>query len=244
MVELEHTGGPMSERHTLSLSAAVMAVSVPGFLVVFTLWAQKGLGQTDARDPIKVAAFAAVHPVLCGSLYLLGVVMHLAALLLLVGLHRRLVASAPLWVTAGSALGLLWIGADILQNLMHYGIFLGNTPTDVVPSANRAVDALWHAGHFGGGAWVLVIAATSGALFGRGYRAFSVVAGSCFLLHAFVFPIAPWWFNLEFVLVPFWGLWTAVAVARNPAFREPEPEARTGSRGAAAPTAPLIRART
>src|SRR5262249_18200167 len=155
---------------------------------------QAGLSQAEASDALKVAAFAAAHPALYAALPLTGVAMHLAALLLVIGLHRRLVGASPLWVTAGSALGLSWVFIDLLQNLMHYGIFLGGPP-ELAAAANRAADAIWHAGHFGGGVWVLAVAGASGALFSRPYRAFSVLAGTAFMLHAFVFPVAPWWFG-------------------------------------------------
>jgi len=210
----------MSERRTLALAAAVTGASIPGFFAIFSLWAAQGLAQADASDPLKVLVFAAVHPGLVAALYVLGVVMHLAALLLVIGLHRRTVASSPLWVSAGSALGLLWVGADILQNLMHYGIFLGSTTPEMVAASSHAADALWHAGHFGGGAWLLVLAGTSSVLFGRAYRALCWIAGVVFLLHAFVFPLAAWWFFLEFLLVPVWAFATAAAIAKNPAFEE------------------------
>ncbi len=206
----------MSERRTLSIAAGVMGASIPGFMLIFTLWSQQGLAQADTFDPIKVAAFASNHPTLVGALYVLGVIMHVAALLLVIGLHRQLDGFSSLWVTAGSALGVLWAGADIIQNLMHYFIFLGDAPMETVAASTRTADALWHAGHFGGGAWVLVIAASGGAHFGRAYRALSLVAGLAFMLHPFVFPIAAWWFNLEFVLVPIWAFWTALAIWRGP----------------------------
>jgi hypothetical protein len=108
-------------------------------------------------------------------------------------------------------LGLSWVIVDTVQNLMHCGLFLGATSPDVISASNRVTDAIWHAGHFGGGLWVTMVAATSGAFFSKAYRSYSVIAGTIFMLHPFVFPVAALWFNLEFLLVPIWALWTAIS---------------------------------
>jgi len=208
----------MNERRSLMLAALVTGASVPGFAVVFALWARAGFPSEASFDPVAIHAFAAVHPVLYGALPTLGVLMHLAALVLVVGLHPHLRAMDPLAAAAGTVMGLSWVVVDTLQNLIHYGIHLGATPDEVVPAAAAVADALWHAGHLGGGVWVLTIAALGGALFSRSHRALSVVCGLAFALHPFVVPVWPAWFNLEFILVPVWALWTALAIRRGPAF--------------------------
>ena len=206
----------MSERRTLALAAAVVGAAVPMFLVTFTLWQHAGLGEQASHDPLAVAAFAASHPALYAVLPLTGVVMHLAALVLVVGLHRALAATSPLWAPVGSALALFWITADLLQNLIHYAVFVGPTPLALVASANRAADDLWHAGHMGGGLWILVLAAIGAPVFGRAHRVVCALAGAAFALHPFVFPLVPAWFGVEMLLVPLWAFWTAVSLARPP----------------------------
>lgn len=55
---------------------------------------------------------------------------------------------------------------------------------------------------------------------------------------AFAFPLAPWWFGVELLLVPVWAFWTAVAIARSPAFSPEGCEpAGTSSRASAPRTA-------
>ena len=206
----------MNERRIVAAAAVWTGLSIPLFLLVFALWGAHGLSQADAMDPAKVAPFAVRAPVLYAILPIVGVLMHLAALLVVVGMHRRLAARAPLLMGAASALGLVWIGADTLQNLMHYGGYLGGGSPEHVAAVAAAADAVWHAGHLPGGLWVLGLAASADFL-SRPLRVLSVVAGAVFTLHALVFPLWPAYFGLEFLLVPVWCIWTGIALARSPA---------------------------
>lgn len=203
----------MNDRRTLTLAAIATGASIPGFFAIFGVWGALGLPGDASSDPARVLAFAQEHPIAYAALPVLGVLMHLAALVLVAGFKARVRERLPLLADTGAAMGLLWIIADTLQNLMHYGIYLGpSTPSSV--AAAQTTDALWHAGHFGGGVWILTLAA-SGAIGGPKWRLLSVAAGAAFTLHAFVVPLVPAFFALELLLVPAWAFATAAVVRRE-----------------------------
>jgi hypothetical protein len=202
----------MNERNILSLSAAIVGLSIPGFGATMGVWAKAGLDPSRATDAAAVAAFAAVHPASYALLPVIGVIMHLAALVLAAGLHLRLSARAPLAMFVASALALFWVTCDLLQNLVRYGVFLGGTPATQVPAVDAVAERIWHAGHLGGGAWIALLALVSADAFGLRWRMFAGLVGAVFFLHPFVVPIFPAYFNAELVLVPVWCAWTAVAV--------------------------------
>lgn len=202
----------MQHRRTLRLAAATVAASIPGFVLIFVLWGRAGLSEAGAKDPAAVAAFAHGHPALYAALPLLGVLMHLAAALLVIAFHRPMLERSNLWGAFGSLAGAFWIVSDLLQNLGHYYANLSGLPVERAVAVSAAMDALWHAGHMGGGIWILCIAALGDQLFGRAYRTASSIVGLVFAAHPLVFPLWPAWFGLEMLLVPIWGVWTAMAL--------------------------------
>jgi hypothetical protein len=215
MVRPYRDGMNRNERRTLALAALITGAAIPAFGLIFGLWGHAGVSQADSQDPLRVAALAAAHPAVYAALPLVGVAMHLAALVLVIGLHRRLAPAAPLWVGAASALGLFWVSADLLQNLMHYVLFMGPTSPAALPAAVAATDALWHAGHMGGGLWVASLAFTGGAIFSRSLRVACLLCGAVFTLHPLVFPLWAGWFSIELAAVPLWAFWTAGALWRG-----------------------------
>lgn len=222
----------MSERKTLAAAAAITGASVPGFIVIFGLWGRAGLSGSAAADPAQVAAFAALHPGLYAALPVLGVVMHLAALLLVVGFAEGLERWSPLWGRAATALGMSWVFIDLLQNLMHYVLFMGRVGAPVAAAAGAAADAVWHAGHLGGGAWLVGLGLSGAVSPGRAFRLASAATGAAFFFHPFVVPLWPDYFGLELLLVPAWAFWAAVLTWRGPAVASER--AAAGSRPAPA----------
>jgi hypothetical protein len=209
----------MKDHKTLAVAAIITGASVPGFVALFGLWMAAGLSQQASADPVQVAGFAASHRVLYAAMPVLGVVMHLAALVLVVGLHQALQQSWPLGMGVASALGCSWVFIDILQNLMHYGLYIGGMSADIAGAAGRVTDALWHSGHLGGGVWVLAVGTVGVDLFGRAYRAVSIIAGLSFFLHPFVVPLVPEYFGVEMLLVPLWAFWTAALLFKREPLR-------------------------
>jgi hypothetical protein len=205
----------MNENKTMSVAAIITGASVPGFAAIFGLWSQNGLSAAAANDPVQVAAFAATHKALYAAMPLLGVAMHLAALLLVIGLSPRLKQWSPLWGGAATALGMSWIFIDLLQNLLHYGLYVGGVSDAAAPAAGRLTEAIWHAGHLGGGVWVAALGLACAQEFGRRWGQASVVVGGAFFLHPFVVPLVPEYFGVEMILVPLWAFWTAARLRRE-----------------------------
>lgn len=110
----------------------------------------------------------------------------------------------------GGTLGIFWVFADLVQNLMQYGAFLGYDHRAPVAAVTAVAHGLQDAGHLGGGIWVLTVVIA--APFGTPHRVFGAVTAALFALHPFIAPIVPAWFYLEFLTLPLWFIWTGIAV--------------------------------
>jgi hypothetical protein len=193
-----------------AIAAIVTGGSLLLFLVLFGLWGANGLGQEASTDPAQLAAFAGRAPVLYALVPLNGVVVHLAALVVILTLSLAIFARRPLLALFGGTLGVLWVFADLVQNLMQYGAFLGYGRSEPTAAIAAVAHGLQDAGHLGGGLWVLSVVIA--APFGLRHRLFGAITAATFVLHPFVVPIVPAWFYLEFVTLPLWFIWTGIAI--------------------------------
>lgn len=206
----------MNHRRAIGIASILVALGPIVFFAIFITWSGAGLSQTDAADPTVAIPFLRAHGPLLVAPTLNSIVMHLAAIVLAVGLWASLRERAPLLATTGAILGVLWGVADITQSLVTYNAIL-SAPTADPATIDVVTKGVQNTAHLGGGLWTLTVAATSAAFFGRAHRAVGIVAGTVFVLHALIVPVMPQWFYLEYILLPLWFGWTGVAILRSPA---------------------------
>jgi len=206
----------MTDRRVLGAASILVALGPVLFFAIFATWAAAGLSQSDAADPTLAIPFLRAHGSLLVAPTLNSIVMHVAVIVLAVGLWAALRARAPLLATTGAILGVLWGLADIAQSLVTYNAVLGRPAADPA-TIDVIAKGLQNTAHLGGGLWTLALVATSAAIFGRAHRAFGVLVGTVFALHALIVPVMPQWFYLEYVLLPVWFAWTGIAILRSEA---------------------------
>ncbi len=204
----------MNDRRALGAAAILVAIGPIAFFAIFATWSASGLSQSDAADPTIAIPFLRAHASMLVAPTLNSIVMHVAAIVLAVGLWSALRDRAPLIATTGALLGVSWGLADIAQSLVTYNAILNRTAADPA-TIDIVTKGLQNAAHLGGGLWTLAIVATSGALFGRAHRTFGLVTGLVFAAHALIVPAMPQWFYLEYVLLPVWFGWTGIAILRS-----------------------------
>jgi hypothetical protein len=203
----------------LGAASIVVAVCALVFLVIFGTWSAAGLSQTDSADPAKAIPFLRAHGWLYLPVAINSVVMHIAVLVLAVGLFRSLASRAPVLGASAAILGICWALMDIAQTLVYYNAVLAAPVADAA-TIDIVTKGLQNAAHLGGGLWTLGLVATTAGVFGSAHRAMGVIAGVPFTLHAFVVPLMPEWFYLEVIVLPIWFAWTGVSLLRGP-LREP-----------------------
>jgi hypothetical protein len=206
----------MNHRRAIGIASILVALGPIVFFAIFIAWSGAGLSQSDAADPTLAIPFLRTHGQLLLAPTLNSIVMHLAAIVLAVGLWLSLRERAPLLAATGAILGILWGVADITQSLVMYNAVL-SAPTADPATIDVVTKGVQNTAHLGGGLWTLTVVATSAAFFGRAHRALGMVAGTVFALHALIVPVMPQWFYLEYILLPLWFGWTGVAILRSPA---------------------------
>ena len=206
--------GNVSDRRSLAIASFLVAAGPIAFIAIFGSWAGAGLSQTDAADPRVAMPFLRAHPAMLVAPTLNSLVMHVAAIVLALGLLAGLRDRSPLIATAGALFGVSWGFLDIAQSLVTYNAVIGPVAGDAA-AIDTVTKGLQNAAHFGGGLWTLSIAATAAGVFGGAHRVFGVVTGTVFALHALVVPAMPQWFYLEFVMLPIWFAWTGIALLRS-----------------------------
>ena len=208
----------MGSSRSTGLASFLVALGPLFFIAIFASWGAAGLPQTDAGDPTRAIPFLRAHGALILAPTLNSLVMHLAVIVLALGLYAALHERSPFIAATGTALGIMWAILDITQSLIAYNAVLA-APTADPATIDVVTKGMQNAGHLGGGLWTLAVAATSVGVFDRAHRAFGVITGIVFALHPLVVPMNPGYFYLEFVLLPVWFAWTGLALVRGPAGR-------------------------
>ena len=203
----------MTDRRPLAIASLLVAAGPVLFIAIFGSWAAAGLSQTDAADPTIAIPFLRAHPLMVVPPTANSLVMHLAAIVLAIGLLPTLRERTPLFAMVGAALGVAWGVLDIAQSLITYNAVVGRVSGDAA-ALDIVTKGLQNAGHLGGGLWTLSIVVASVGLFGGAHRAFGALTGIVFALHPLIVPAMPQWFFLEFALVPAWFAWTGIALLR------------------------------
>ena len=203
----------MSNR-TLALSSLVIAIAIPSFIVVYGTAAAAGMPPSAQADPRLAMAFFSAHPAYVEILFVIAIVMHLAVIVLGLGLYPSLAPASP----SVSAIGLIgavaWAVLDIAQSSVTYAATLATTEPEAA-TVGVVANGMQNAAHLFGGVWVLSVAVSGSGVFGRAHRAMAGVVGAVFALHAVVVPVVPAWWVLEYVGLPLFFAWTALAVARH-----------------------------
>ncbi|OFW63975.1 MAG: hypothetical protein A2135_00310 [Actinobacteria bacterium RBG_16_67_15] len=207
---------------TTGWASIVMALSIVSFIPITMVgYSGAGVDSTDFTDGAVFLPFVAAHRALAASPYVVGLVMHLAGVVLVVGLWSRLRDRSP-WVSVAAALGLMWMMFDIAYNgvAIHVLPEMATLPGDAGTYAaygalTRSLSALQLTGHLGGGIWLAITAATAvstGAM-GRALGRWGVVAGVVFAASVFgpriLFP--------SFILLPVWFAWFGIMSIRTAA---------------------------
>lgn len=204
----------MTDRRLTAGAAILAGALMPGWLVLQAIADAWGLAQAGS-DAMAAAVFASQHPVLTALFPAHGILVNVGALVAVVGLHRALISGSPVLAASGSALGLFWIFADLLQSLIRFLPYSGGVPIEHVEVTAVLAQAIWHAGRLGAGLWIVSVAATSRGTLGASLRLFSLAAGSILVGHPFLIGRAPAWFGLELVGLPVWFIWTGVTLLRR-----------------------------
>lgn len=204
----------MTQRRLTAGAAILAGASIPGSLVLQAIADARGLAEAKS-DPMAAAVFAGQHPLLTALFPAHGILMNVAALVVVVGLSRILVGTSPVLVASGSALGLFWIFADLLQGLVRFGPYSGGVAVEHAEVTTVLAQAIWHAGRIGAGLWILTVGAASRGTLGTSLRLFSLAAGSILVGHPFLIGWVPTWYGLELVALPVWFVWTGVTLRHD-----------------------------
>ena len=203
----------MSNR-TLGFTSFVIAAAIPLFMVLFAAAAAAGMPRAAQTDPALAADFFVGHPAFVAALYLNSIVLHLAVMVLAVGLYERFGPSSPSVAAIGAVGGFAWAVLDIAQSSIGYTAILSAPSADPV-TVDAISKGIQNAAHLFGGIWVLSIAVASARVFGRAHRAVALVVGVVFALHTLTVPVAPGWWALEYVGLPVFFAWSGVALVRG-----------------------------
>jgi hypothetical protein len=208
----------VSDRRSIAIAALLLAIGPIAFIAIFGSWASAGLSQADAADPRIAMPFLRAHPGMLIAPTVNSLVMHVAAIVLAIGLLASLRERSALVATVGAIFGVSWGVLDIAQSLVTYNAVVGGVTADAA-TIDIVTKGLQNAAHFGGGLWTLSIAAAAAGMFASAHRLFGVATGIVFALHALIVPAMPQWFYLEFAMLPIWFAWTGVTLLRS---RAPE----------------------
>lgn len=199
---------------TLGVSSLVIAAAIPMFIVLFGVAGAAGMPSAAQAEPRLAAAFFHDHPLFVAAIFLNSIVMHVAVVVLAIGLYARLVSTGGLWIAVGTALGVAWAVLDIAQSSIAYSATLAAPSADAV-TVDAIAKGIQNAAHLGGGIWVLSIAFAGAAVLGRALRGVGFVVGTVFALHTLVVPLVPAWWMLEYIGLPLFFGWTGVALLRG-----------------------------
>ncbi|MBI2169619.1 MAG: DUF4386 family protein [Actinobacteria bacterium] len=217
-------------------AAVITGIGLALFLPLFTaVLPAAGLTQANLSDPTELDAFVRHHWALFTLPYLDGLILHVAGLVAVIAVYRRLADRSP-WVMPATIGGLAWMVLDVAQN--GTGLYASH---EIVSHATSAVSGpqlvlvghlttgLRLAGHVFGGLWVLVIGAVALRQGGlpRGMGWLGVAAGALMSLNV---AIPPTQFPL-FVLLPVWFIWLGATLVRTGAATDPVQDAATEPAG-------------
>jgi len=203
---------------TLGLSSVVIAAAIPMFIVLFGLAAAVGMPAAAQSDPRLAVTFFHDQPAFAVGLFVNSIVMHVAVVVLAVGLFGRLRSTSDVAVI-GVVFGIAWAVLDITQSSIAYGAMVSASSADPA-TVDAIAKAMQNAAHLGGGIWVLSIAFTTGSVFSRAHRSAAAVVGAIFALHVLIVPIVPAWWTLEYIGLPLFFGWTAIALLRGAVARQ------------------------
>jgi hypothetical protein len=211
-------GGSDVTDRTLGLSSVVIAAAIPMFIVLFGLAAAAGMPAAAQSDPRLAATFFHDHLAYAVGLFVNSIVMHVAVVVLTVGLFARLRSTNDA-AAIGAVFGIAWAVLDITQSSIAYAAMVGSASSEAA-TVDAIAKAIQNAAHLGGGIWVLSIAFTAGSVFSRAHRSAAAVVGAIFALHILIVPLVPAWWTLEYVGLPIFFCWTATALLRSGVARQ------------------------
>jgi hypothetical protein len=205
---------------TAGWASIVIALSIVSFIPITVAgYSAAGVDIKDFTDGSVFLPFVEQNRALAVSPYIVGIVMHLAGVVLVVGLWSRLRERSP-WVPVAGALGLMWMLFDIAYNgvTVHVLPELAALPADVATNAAygvlaRSLRALQLTGHLAGGIWLAVTAAVaiSGGAMSKWLGRLGVVAGIVFAASM----LGPSVLYGSFMLLPIWFGWFGIASIRT-----------------------------
>jgi hypothetical protein len=199
---------------SIGVTSLVIAAAIPMFIILFGIAGAAGLSQT-AGEPAGVVGFFRDHRPLLGAIFVNSIVMHVAVIVLAVAMYARFAGNGAVVAATGAALGIAWAVLDMAQSSITYSATLA-APTADPATIDAIAKGLQNAGHLGGGLWLLTLVAIGGAPFSRTLRAAGLVVGTVFGLHVLVVPVLPAWWTLEYIGLPVFFGWTAIAFFRGP----------------------------
>jgi len=200
-------------------SSLIVAACLLSFPVLLNgLWPAQG-GDADAlTDPAAFLPFVADHRAAFAAPFVVGLIMHLAGVVVVLGLHGRLRHTWP-WAAPAAALGLFWMAFDIAYN----GVVLHVAPEAAAIGAPahasfdllmRTTSALQLTGHLAGGTWLALTAIGAGraGLISIGLQRWGLVAGVAFAV-SFLGPTALY---PSFLLLPVFFIWLGRSMSDTP----------------------------
>lgn len=205
---------------SIGWSALVMAVSIISFMPIMgVLFPAEGVQGSDFTSGEVFLPFAQSHASLAALPYVIGIIMHVAGVILVVSLWRRLREDSA-WAAVAAALGLVWMAFDIAYNgiAVHVIPELASFPSDVAvyPAyavMARSLSALQLTGHLAGGVWLAITSflAMRNQTISRGLGRLGLTAGFVFALSI----LGPTVLYPSYVLLPVWFGWLGVSVLRT-----------------------------
>ena len=205
---------------SMGWAAIVMAGSILFFVIMFAaVYPAAGISGGDFSSGEVFLPFSQENPVLATAPFAVGIVMHVAGVVLVIGLWFQLRDRSP-WVGVAAALGIVWMAFDIAYN----GIAI-----HVIPELSRlapdpslytgytvlvaSLAALQLTGHLAGGLWLSTTAFVglkSGQL-PKNLGWFGVGVGAVFALSI----LGPNVLYPSFILLPTWLGWYGLHALRS-----------------------------
>jgi hypothetical protein len=210
----------MTDSKAAARAAIITGIGLALFLPLFTLiLPSAGLHQDDFTRAAKLDAFVRHHWAFFAAPYIDGLILHLAGVVAVLAVYRRL-ADRSSWVAVATIAGLAWMVLDIAQN--GIGLYASHEIVQHVSAeaagpqlvlVGQVATGLRLAGHVFGGLWVLVVSAVAIRQGGLSRRLGGLGAAAG-LLMAFNVVVPPTQYPI-FVLLPVWFLWLGFEL-RNP----------------------------
>ena len=205
---------------TLGWAAVVMAGSILFFVIMFAaVYPAAGISGGDLASGEVFLPFAHDNLILAVTPYGVGILMHLAGVVLVIGLWSQL-RDRSVWVSVAAGLGVMWMAFDIAYNgiAIHLIPQLAESASDPVVATMyeglaASLGALQLTGHLAGGLW-LSITTYAGVESGRLSRAlgwFGVGVGVVFAVSI----LGPNVLYPSFVFLPVWFGWFGVGALRS-----------------------------